>query len=87
MNLKNNEFLMLVVAFLLGYFAHQIMKGCRLVEGAENSGVEDRVYILEEEYKISQKLWDEYIPIIDRHDEDFVKLKNCKFPPLPQCLK
>ena len=36
MNLKNNEFLMLVVAFLLGYFAHRILKGCRLLEGIEN---------------------------------------------------
>tara|TARA_B110000495_G_C22771054_1_gene451256 strand:+ start:496 stop:687 length:192 start_codon:yes stop_codon:yes gene_type:complete len=62
------------------------------VEGAENSGgkstrtLEDRVYILEEEHKNSQKLWDEYISIIDRHDEHFVKLKNCELPPLPQCL-
>jgi len=36
MNLKNDEFLMLVVAFLLGYFAHRILKGCRLLEGIEN---------------------------------------------------
>ena len=30
---KNNEVLMLVVAFLLGYFANRMLKGCRLVEG------------------------------------------------------
>ena len=36
MNLKNNEFLMLVVAFLLGYFANRILKGCRTVEGIDN---------------------------------------------------
>ena len=41
MNLKNNEFLMLVVAFLLGYFAHRILKGCRLVEGNET---DDEIY-------------------------------------------
>tara|TARA_Y100000389_G_C17015162_1_gene296085 strand:+ start:203 stop:496 length:294 start_codon:yes stop_codon:yes gene_type:complete len=34
-NFKQNDILMLVVAFLLGYFAHQILKGCQIVEGAE----------------------------------------------------
>ena len=33
MNLKNDELLMLIVAFLLGYFANRILKGCRTVEG------------------------------------------------------
>jgi len=39
MNLKNNEFLMLVVAFLLGYFAHRILKGCQIVEGQSEEKV------------------------------------------------
>ena len=33
MNFKNNELLLLVVAFILGYFFKEIMKGCNLVEG------------------------------------------------------
>jgi len=35
MNLKNNDLLMLVAAFLVGYFFHKIMKGCNLVEGID----------------------------------------------------
>jgi len=34
-NFKKDDILMLVVAFLLGYFAHRILKGCQTVEGAE----------------------------------------------------
>ena len=33
MNFKNSEFLMLVAAFLLGYFFQEMMKGCQVVEG------------------------------------------------------
>tara|TARA_B100000768_G_scaffold171880_1_gene179579 strand:+ start:240 stop:383 length:144 start_codon:yes stop_codon:yes gene_type:complete len=33
MNFKNSEFLLLVVAFLVGYFFQEIMKGCNFVEG------------------------------------------------------
>ena len=43
MNLKNNEFLMLVVAFLLGYFANRILKGCRTVEGIDNEDKEEQL--------------------------------------------
>ena len=32
MNFKNSEFLMLVAAFLLGYFFQGMMKGCLIVE-------------------------------------------------------
>ena len=32
-NFKKDDILMLVVAFLLGYFAHRILKGCQIVEG------------------------------------------------------
>jgi hypothetical protein len=54
MDFKNNDFLMLVVAFLLGYFAHQIMKGCQIVEGLpwkkREGELEDRVAALEKNF-------------------------------------
>lgn len=37
MNFKNSEFLMLVAAFLLGYFVQEMMKGCQVMEGLEES--------------------------------------------------
>ena len=39
MNFKNSEFLMLVAAFLLGYFVQEMMKGCQVMEGLEESNV------------------------------------------------
>ena len=33
MNFKNDRVLMLVVAFFLGFYAHQILKGCNVIEG------------------------------------------------------
>ena len=39
MNLTNDKILMLVVAFLLGYFANRILKGCRTVEGIDNKEI------------------------------------------------
>jgi hypothetical protein len=36
MNFKNNKVLLLVVAFLAGFFFHKILKGCHIVEGQEN---------------------------------------------------
>ena len=40
MNFKNSEFLMLVAAFLLGYFVQEMMKGCQVMEGLEESNAE-----------------------------------------------
>ena len=37
MNFKNSEFLMLVAAFLVGYFFQEMMKGCQVMEGLEES--------------------------------------------------
>jgi hypothetical protein len=34
---KNNQVLLLVVAFLVGFFFHKILKGCNIVEGASES--------------------------------------------------
>ena len=36
MNFKNNQVLLLLVAFLVGFFFHKILKGCHIVEGQEN---------------------------------------------------
>jgi len=41
-NFKKDDILMLVVAFLLGYFAHRILKGCQIVEGADTTDNGDR---------------------------------------------
>ena len=35
---KYNQVLLLVVAFLVGFFFHKILKGCNIVEGASESG-------------------------------------------------
>ena len=35
---KNNQVLLLVVAFLVGFFFHKILKGCNIVEGARDNG-------------------------------------------------
>ena len=36
MNFKNSDFLMLLVAFLVGYFFQEMMKGCQIVEGSSS---------------------------------------------------
>ena len=41
MNFKNSEFLMLVAAFLLGYFFQEMMKGCQIMEGLSEPKTED----------------------------------------------
>ena len=42
MNFKNDQVLMLVVAFFLGFYAHQILKGCNVIEGQNNNPIEAR---------------------------------------------
>ena len=36
MNFNNSEFLLLVVAFLVGYFFKEMMKGCQVMEGLDD---------------------------------------------------
>jgi len=38
MNFKNSDFLMLVVAFLIGYLFNYIIKRCSVIEGHRNPG-------------------------------------------------
>ena len=42
MNFKNDQVLMLVVAFFLGFYAHQILKGCNVIEGSNTNPIEER---------------------------------------------
>ena len=63
-NFKKDDILMLVVAFLLGYFAHRILKGCQIVEGAENEKNEKKCVDKLGDYKTAlQTEMDEKIEI------------------------
>jgi len=74
MNFKDSEFLLLVVAFLVGYFFRTIMKGCNVVEGVEDiddqdNSIETRVSDLETLVSDTFKIY----------DLNFHGLQGCKY--------
>ena len=88
MNLKNDEFLMLVVAFLMGYFANRILKGCRLLEGIENEpAMKNKEITKVPEVKVPEvkvscegKCYDtEYLNCLSLGDADGVTANRAKF--------
>ena len=67
MNFNNSEFLLLVVAFLVGYFFQEMMKRCQVMEGLKEEVEEELKEVVD---KVEEEVGEELKEVVDKVEEE-----------------